>query len=72
MQKSYESSQSMFGLFRIAAIGGVLFGLVVVAIAAFFLIRAIMQPLGEMLNHFSAISAGDLTSRIEVLSLIHI
>ncbi len=65
---SYESSQSMFSLFRIAAIGGVLFGLFVVAIAAFFLIRAIMQPLGEMLNHFSAISAGDLTSRIEVKS----
>ncbi|MFC7289642.1 methyl-accepting chemotaxis protein [Herminiimonas glaciei] len=65
---SYESSQSMFALFRIAAIGGVLFGLLVVAIAAFFLIRAIMQPLGEMLGHFSAISAGDLTSRIEVKS----
>jgi methyl-accepting chemotaxis protein-1 (serine sensor receptor) len=65
---SYEGSQSMYGMFRIAAIGGVLFGLIVVAIAAFFLIRAIMQPLNEMLGHFSAISSGDLTSRIEVKS----
>ncbi|MBF8176243.1 methyl-accepting chemotaxis protein [Herminiimonas contaminans] len=65
---SYEASQSMYGMFRIAAIGGVLFGLIVVAIAAFFLIRAIMQPLTEMLGHFSAISSGDLTSRIEVKS----
>ncbi len=65
---SYEASQSMYGVFRIAAIGGVLFGLIVVAIAAFFLIRAIMQPLTEMLGHFSAISSGDLTSRIEVKS----
>jgi methyl-accepting chemotaxis protein-1 (serine sensor receptor) len=65
---SYEASQSMYGVFRIAAIGGVLFGLIVVAIAAFFLIRAIMQPLNDMLGHFSAISSGDLTSRIEVKS----
>ncbi|WP_076593531.1 methyl-accepting chemotaxis protein [Herminiimonas arsenitoxidans] len=65
---AYESSQSMYSMFRIAAIGGVLFGLLAVSISAFFLIRAIMQPLQEMLGHFGAISSGDLTSRIEVKS----
>ncbi len=64
----YESSQSLYSTFRTAVIGGVLFGLLAVAISAFFLIRAINQPLQEMLRHFDAISAGDLTNRIEVKS----
>ncbi|MFC7297500.1 methyl-accepting chemotaxis protein [Herminiimonas aquatilis] len=64
----YEKSQSLFSKFRIAAIGGVLFGLVAVAISAFFLIRAINQPLQEMMGHFESIAAGDLTSNIEVKS----
>lgn len=64
----YEKSQSLFAKFRIAAIGGVLFGLIAVAISAFFLIRAINQPLQEMMVHFDSIAAGDLTSNIEVKS----
>ena len=64
----YEQSQHMYSLFRSAAIGGVLFGLLAVAISAFFLIRAINRPLEEMLIHFDAISSGDLTTRIEVKS----
>ena len=65
---AYEESQKYFSLFQMAAIGGILAGLLVVAISAFFLIRAINQPLEEMLKHFDAISAGDLTTRIEVKS----
>ena len=64
----YDDSQALFTKFRIAAIGGVLFGLIIVAIAAFFLIRAINQPLQEMMGHFESIAAGDLTSNIEVKS----
>jgi methyl-accepting chemotaxis protein-1 (serine sensor receptor) len=64
----YDQSQSLFAKFRIAAIAGVLFGLLAVAISAFFLIRAINQPLQEMMVHFEAISGGDLTSNIEVKS----
>lgn len=64
----YDDSQALFTKFRIAAIGGVLFGLVAVAISAFFLIRAINQPLQEMMVHFDSIAAGDLTSNIEVKS----
>ena len=67
-KEGYENSQALFTKFRIAAIAGVLFGLIAVAISAFFLIRAINQPLQEMLGHFEAIAAGDLTSNIEVKS----
>ncbi|MDO9420450.1 MAG: methyl-accepting chemotaxis protein [Herminiimonas sp.] len=64
----YAKSQSLFAQFRLAAIAGVLFGLLAVAISAFFLIRAINQPLQEMMVHFDSIAAGDLTSNIEVKS----
>ncbi|WP_293780705.1 methyl-accepting chemotaxis protein [uncultured Oxalicibacterium sp.] len=64
----YNASQHMYGIFRWLAIGGILFGLLAVAVSASFLIRAITQPLQEMLRHFEAIASGDLTSRIEVRS----
>ncbi|MDQ7970052.1 MAG: methyl-accepting chemotaxis protein [Oxalicibacterium faecigallinarum] len=63
--ETYAESQSMYSMFRIVAIGGVLFGLFAVAISAVFLIRAINQPLQEMLGHFDAIANGDLTTKIE-------
>lgn len=64
----YQESQWLFTNFRIAAIAGVLFGLIAVAISAFFLIRAINQPLQEMMGHFDAIASGDLTNNVEVKS----
>ena len=67
-KEGYDDSQALFTKFRIAAIGGVLFGLIAVAISAFFLIRAITQPLQEMMGHFESIASGDLTSNIEVKS----
>lgn len=67
-KEGYDNSQALFTKFRIAAIAGVLFGLVAVAISAFFLIRAINQPLQEMMVHFDSIASGDLTSNIEVKS----
>jgi len=66
--ETYAESQSMYSIFRTVAIGGVLFGLFAVAISAIFLIRAITQPLQEMLGHFDAIADGDLTTKIEVKS----
>jgi methyl-accepting chemotaxis protein-1 (serine sensor receptor) len=66
--EAYESSQSMYRTFRILAIGGLLAGLLLVAVSAFYLLRAIMNPLHEALTHFTAIAAGDLTTRIEVSS----
>ncbi|GGB97583.1 methyl-accepting chemotaxis protein [Oxalicibacterium flavum] len=65
---AFNENQKMFTIFRAVAIGGVLSGLIVVAIWAYFLIRAINRPLTEMLEHFDAIADGDLTTRIEVKS----
>jgi len=64
----YEESQLLYTRFRVIAIAGVLAGLLIVGISAFFLIRAINGPLQEMLLHFEAIAEGDLTRRIEVKS----
>ncbi|MGB7479828.1 MAG: methyl-accepting chemotaxis protein [Burkholderiaceae bacterium] len=61
----YAASQQTFRIFRILAIAGVAFGLLVVALSAFFLVRAIMRPLQETLGHFEAIGRGDLNRRIE-------
>lgn len=65
---TYEASQSTFAAYRTAAILGIWIGLTLVAVSAFLLVRAITRPLREMLGHFDAIAAGDLTSRIEVKS----
>jgi methyl-accepting chemotaxis protein-1 (serine sensor receptor) len=62
---SYNASQATFVAFRATAIGAVLLGLAIVAVSAFFLVRAITGPLREMLGHFDAIAAGDLSGRIE-------
>jgi len=64
----YEESQTLYGRFRMAAVGGVLAGLLVVAISAFYLVRAIDGPLQEMLIQFNTIAAGDLTRTINVRS----
>ena len=64
----YAKSQSMFGWFRIFAIAGILVGLLIISVSAVFLMRAITRPLHEMLGHFNAIAAGDLTHSIEVKS----
>jgi methyl-accepting chemotaxis protein-1 (serine sensor receptor) len=63
---SYASSQSMYRLFRTAAIAGVLLGLLAVSVSAFYLIRAIMLPLQSALQHFDAIASGDLSKPIIV------
>jgi methyl-accepting chemotaxis protein-1 (serine sensor receptor) len=62
----YDDSQLLYSRIRMAAILGVLAGLLAVAISAWMLIRAINGPLREMLAHFDAISSGDLTQKIEV------
>jgi methyl-accepting chemotaxis protein-1 (serine sensor receptor) len=66
--QGFEASQSLFSSIRTMTIIGTLLGLLIVASSAFFLIRAITHPLQEALDHFDAISAGDLTRRIEVKS----
>jgi methyl-accepting chemotaxis protein-1 (serine sensor receptor) len=62
---TFTKSQAMYRLFLYTAIGGVVFGLLIVAVSAVFLVRAITQPLKKAIDHFDAISSGDLTQRIE-------
>jgi methyl-accepting chemotaxis protein-1 (serine sensor receptor) len=64
-EDNYAASQATFLAFRTTAIACVLAGLAIVALSAFFLVRAITGPLREMLGHFEAIAGGDLTGRIE-------
>jgi methyl-accepting chemotaxis protein-1 (serine sensor receptor) len=66
--QSYEASQSAYATIRTTTIIGIVCGLLLVAVAAFFLIRAITRPLQEALGHFDAIAEGDLTRRIEIRS----
>jgi methyl-accepting chemotaxis protein-1 (serine sensor receptor) len=66
--QSYDASQSAYATIRVTTIAGILVGLIMVAVAAFFLIRAITRPLEEALGHFEAIAKGDLTRRIDVRS----
>jgi methyl-accepting chemotaxis protein-1 (serine sensor receptor) len=61
----YNASQAKFVSFRIIAIAAVLCGLAIVALSAFFLLRAITGPLRVMLGHFDAIAEGDLRGRID-------
>ncbi|HEX2603484.1 MAG TPA: methyl-accepting chemotaxis protein [Oxalicibacterium sp.] len=67
-QEGYEASQRLYERIRMAAIFGVLAGLIAVGVSAFLLIRAINGPLQEMLVHFESIADGDLTRRIDVKS----
>ncbi|KIF83272.1 methyl-accepting chemotaxis protein [Noviherbaspirillum autotrophicum] len=66
--QGYRDSQSMFGIIRIAAVAGLLLGLLIVAVSAVLLVRAITGPLRAMLGHFDAIAAGDLTTPIRATS----
>ncbi|WP_305778374.1 methyl-accepting chemotaxis protein [Noviherbaspirillum sp. UKPF54] len=66
--QSYRDSQSMFSVIRATAIAGLALGLLIVAVSAVMLVRAITGPLRVMLGHFEAIAAGDLTRPVEAAS----
>ncbi|RXZ33824.1 HAMP domain-containing protein [Oxalobacteraceae bacterium CAVE-383] len=65
---TFAASQAMYRQFLYAAAGGLVFGLLIVAVSGVFLVRAITRPLKEAIDHFDAISSGDLTRAIAVTS----
>ncbi|QGZ64914.1 HAMP domain-containing protein [Paraburkholderia acidisoli] len=65
---TYDSAQARFHWFIVIAVIGVLFALAAAGFAWISLQRAIGRPLAQALDHFKAISNGDLTARIEVRS----
>ena len=67
-EKQFKTSQDAFKLFLWVDVIGVLGGLAAVFVSAFFLLRAISNPLKEMLLQFDEIGKGDLSNRVVVTS----
>ena len=65
-QQAYESAQSRFATFRMVTLGAIGVGLIAALVAYLNLRAAIARPLAEALDHFDAISAGDLRRTIVV------
>ncbi|MGE5027587.1 MAG: Tar ligand binding domain-containing protein, partial [Betaproteobacteria bacterium] len=70
MQRSakseYEAALARYALIRNLAIGGTLFGILIAALSATFLIRAIVNPLNAANRHFDAIAQGNLSGDIDI------
>ena len=65
-QKAYEGAQTRYGTFRIVTLATIVLGLVAALFAYLNLRAAIARPLAEALDHFDAISSGDLRRTIVV------
>jgi len=65
-EKSYEEAQARYRLIRNLAIGGTFVALLLVAAAAFFLLRSIVNPLNRAIRHFDRMSQGNLTDEIDI------
>jgi len=62
----YESTITRYELIRNLAIGGTVIGLLLAAIAAMLLVRAIIHPLRQANKIFDRIAQGDLHSEIDI------
>jgi aerotaxis receptor len=62
----YEASLARYVLIRNLAIGGTLFGILIAALSAIFLIRAIVNPLKAAIRHFDDIAQGNLSGDIDI------
>jgi methyl-accepting chemotaxis protein-1 (serine sensor receptor) len=67
-RKAYESAQSRYGTFRMVTLAAIVAGLIAALVAYLNLRAAIARPLAEALDHFEAISGGDLRRTIVVRS----
>ena len=65
-EQNYRQSQQRYELIRLLAIGGSLFGLVLIAIAGWLLLRSIVDPIQRAIHHFERISQSDLTGEIAI------
>jgi methyl-accepting chemotaxis protein I, serine sensor receptor len=66
--EGYRAAQSAFGTFRFVSIGELVLGLAAALFSYVTLRRAITRPLGDALEHFEAIAAGDLYRPVTVHS----
>ena len=65
-REEYASSQERYLLIRNLSIGGTILSLVLVALAAWNLLRSIVKPLNRVMDHFDQIAQGNLTDQIDI------
>jgi len=64
--KQYADSQAAYSRNMTFAIVAIVLGLIVALVSSIMLLRAVMNPLGEALKHFNAISDGNLANTIDL------
>ncbi|MEN6629729.1 MAG: methyl-accepting chemotaxis protein [Sulfuricella sp.] len=64
----YENAVARYELIRNLAVGGTIVGLLLAAIAAMLLVRAIVHPLRQANKFFDSIAQGDLRNQIDISS----
>ncbi|HEX8604521.1 MAG TPA: Tar ligand binding domain-containing protein, partial [Pseudoduganella sp.] len=64
-KQSFDNSQQLYGTVMKLSIGAVAAGILLIIAACVTLMRAIMGPLREALEHFDAMAAGDLARRVD-------
>ncbi|WBS01388.1 methyl-accepting chemotaxis protein [Pseudoduganella sp. SL102] len=62
---SFEDSQRLYGTVMKLSIGAIVAGILLIVGACAALLRAIMGPLREALEHFDAMAAGDLSRQVD-------
>ncbi|MEN3294965.1 MAG: hypothetical protein V7642_4218 [Burkholderiales bacterium] len=67
-KRAFDESQATYHSVRNSFIGGILFGVLIVLIVGFWLVRSITRPLEAAVKIADGVAAGDLTQRIEVQS----
>jgi aerotaxis receptor len=65
-EKDFQAAEERYSTIRFIAVGGSIVGLLLVAIAGFFLIRSILDPLRRAIGHFDHISQNILTDEIDI------
>ena len=64
-KQGFEDSQRLYGTVTAMSIGAIVAGILLIVLACVALLRAIMHPLREALEHFDAMAAGDLSRRVD-------
>ncbi len=67
-KREFEASQARFTLVRNISIAAIIFGVLIAAFMAFWLLRLIVRPLREAVDVARSVAAGDLTQQIQVRS----
>ncbi len=65
-REEYAASQDRYRLIRTVSAIGTLAALLLTAAVTFFLLRAIVNPLNRVIEHFDRISQGNLTDQIDI------